>query len=57
MDSESSAFQITPFSSFNELIDVEDFVLYHSNIKVFKKKDLGDLGKGLYNFKKNEIRH
>jgi len=32
MDSESSAFQVTPFSSLNELIDVEDFILYHSNI-------------------------
>jgi hypothetical protein len=56
LDSEASAFQITPFTSINELIDVEDFIVYHSKLDKYKKKDLGDLGKGLFNLKINEIR-
>lgn len=55
LDSESSAFQISPFTSFNEIIDVEDFIVYHSNLEKYWKKSLGELGKGLYNYKLNEI--
>ena len=30
-------FEISPFSSFNELIDLEDFMLSHSKLDKYKK--------------------
>ena len=32
VDSINSMFEINPFSSFNELIDLEDFIISHSSL-------------------------
>ena len=54
--SEDTSYQIAPFSSFSEMIDLEDFIIYHSNLEPLKNDMLGELGKGLFRFKRNEIR-
>ena len=30
-------FEIAPFSSFNEFVDLEDFLVQHSRLKKYKK--------------------
>ncbi len=37
MDSVNSMFEITPFTSFGELIDLEDFIVQHSRLEKYKK--------------------
>ena len=56
LDSDGTSFQIAPFTSFNEMIDVEDFVIHHSEVEKLKVKNMGEVGEGLYRVKKNEIR-
>ena len=37
VDSVDSMFEITPFSSFNEFLDLEDFLVRNSAVKKYKK--------------------
>ena len=41
VDSMSAMFEIAPFSSFNELIDLEDFLLTHYRLKKYKENTMG----------------
>ena len=43
VDSLSAMFEIAPFSSFNEFLDLEDFFVNHSRLSKYKKH--GSLGK------------
>ena len=41
-------FEITPFTSFGELIDLEDFIVQHSRLEKYKKlKSSGPNSSGL----------
>ena len=41
VDSLSAMFEIAPFSSFNEFIDLEDFLVEHSRLTKYKKESQG----------------
>jgi len=43
LDSMSSVFEIAPFSSFNEFIDLEDFFIEHSRLNKYKDKKTFDM--------------
>ena len=43
LDSMSSVFEIAPFSSFNEFIDLEDFFIEHSRLNKYKDTKTFDL--------------
>ena len=57
VDSLSAMFEIAPFSSFNEFLDLEDFFVNHSRLSKYKKH--GSLGKNfdpLFVQMKEEVR-
>jgi hypothetical protein len=37
VDSVNSMYEITPFTSMSEFLDLEDFIITNSNIKKYKK--------------------
>ena len=45
VDSVSAMFEIAPFSSFNEFIDLEDFLVEHSRLARYKKESQGAVGR------------
>ena len=42
MDSTSALFEISPFSSFNEFLDFEDFLGEHSRLQKYRKREPGE---------------
>ncbi len=38
VDAVNSMFEITPFTSMSEFIDIEDFIMSHSKLKKYKKQ-------------------
>lgn len=65
MDSVNAMFEINPFSSFSEFIDIEDFIVSHSRLEKYKKlyqssridfNKPNKLGEQLYFYKVEEIR-
>jgi len=61
VDSISGMFEITPFSSFGEFLDLEDFIVSSSRLEKYKKHTTGDaktnrLNDQLYMYKLESIR-
>lgn len=46
VDSLNAMFEIAPFSSFNEFIDLEDFLVAHSRLQKYRKDGPMDNNKG-----------